>query len=204
MNLDTTAFLEAYADDADLLALIMICAGAAGAALMALMLIFWRSKTELEHRYAFLGDLREDLRRSFAAANRVLRKPDLPKPLRRMILFLVSGYADEARGKAFADFMLDHVAAGARDADKPSEDGISAAMEDLWRRDPDLAKEVHGILASLSFGLMMLNNIERFRVRRLEAETARAPDTLIQRLAGIIKRDLEDGPRPDGGGLRPI
>ena len=104
-------------------------------------------------------------------------------------------------GKAFADFMLDHVAAGARDADKPSEDGISAAMEDLWRRDPDLAKEVHGILASLSFGLMMLNNIERFRVRRLEAETARAPDTLIQRLAGIIKRDLEDGPRPDGGRL---
>lgn len=204
MNLDTKAFLEVYADHSDLLTLVIICAGAAGAALMALMLIFWRSKTELELRYAFLGDLRKDLMRSFAAVNRVLRKPDLPPQVRRMILFLVSGYADEARGKTFADFMLEHVATGGGDAEKPSEDAISAAMEDLWRRDPDLAKEVHGILASLSFGLMMLNNIERFRVRRLEAETARAPDTLIQRLAGIIKRDLENGPRPDGGGLRPI
>ncbi len=204
MNLDTKAFLEAYADHSDLLTLIIICSGAVGAALMALMLIFWRSKTELELRYAFLGDLREDLRRSFAAANRVLRKSDLPEPLRRIILFLVSGYADQSRGKAFADLMLDHVAAGDGDVYTPSEDGISTAMEELLRRDPELAKEVHGILANLSFGLMMLNNIERVRVRRLEAETARAPDMLLHRLAGIIKRDKEDSPRPDGDGLRAI
>lgn len=186
--------------DPTILNIVTVVAALAGATMMG----FWRSKAELEHRYEFLRHLRQDLRQAFSAAKRVLQENDLPPQVRRMILFLVSGYADEARGKAFADFMLDHVAAGARDADKPSEDGISAAMEDLWRRDPDLAKEVHGILASLSFGLMMLNNIERFRVRRLEAETARAPDTLIQRLASIIKRDLEDGPRPDGGGLRPI
>lgn len=190
--------------DPDTLHLSLIVAGAAGAALTALMLIFWRSKAELEHRYEFLGHLRGDLRRSFAAANRVLQKSDLPEPLRRMILVLVSGYADQARGKAFADLMLDHVAAGDGDVDTPSEDGISTAMEELLRRDPELAKEVHGILANLSFGLMMLNNIERVRVRRLEAETARAPDTLLHRLAGIIKRDKEDGPRPDGDGLRTI
>lgn len=186
--------------DPTILSIVTVVAALAGAS----MAWFWRSKAELEHRYEFLLHLRQDLCQAFSAAKRVLQENDLPPQVRRMILFLVSGYADEARGKTFADFMLEHVATGGGDAEKPSEDAISAAMEDLWRRDPDLAKEVHGILASLSFGLMMLNNIERFRVRRLEAETARAPDTLIQRLAGIIKRDLENGPRPDGGGLRPI
>ncbi len=190
--------------DPDTLHISMIAAAVAGASLMALMLVLWRSKTELEHRYEFLGHLREDLRRSFEAANRVLQRTDLPEPLRRMLLLLVSGYADQTRGKAFADLMLNHAAEGNGDADGHSEDAISIAMEELRRTDPPLANEIHGIVASLSFGLMMLNNIERVRVRRLEAETARAPDTLLHRLADIIKRDMEDGPRPDGDGLRTI
>ena len=172
---------------------------------MALMLIFWRSKNE--PRAIAMRFLRGSARRSEAviphAANRVLSENPIPSRTSAAYDPLSSSPAN-ARGtwKGLCRiFMLDPCRswAPAVPISRP-EDGISAAIgRSVAQGSRDLAKESSWpSWPACSFGLMMLNNIERFRVRPLEAGTGACAGARLIPASGtgipIKNRDLKERP----------